>query len=105
MGTRGSNAGALSDFLREYEFETLYVVGDLIDIWQLYRGIYWSQQYNDVVQKNPSQSHKGTRVVYIPGNHDDLLAKSYGAYGNMTVHKTRDISSGGWTAHAYHSWI
>ena len=40
LGTRGANAGALLDFLREYEFETLYVVGDLIDIWQLRRWSY-----------------------------------------------------------------
>jgi UDP-2,3-diacylglucosamine pyrophosphatase LpxH len=60
LGTRGSNAGALLDFLREYEFETLYVVGDLIDIWQLRRGIYWPQQHNDVVQKILRKSRKGT---------------------------------------------
>ena len=87
LGTRGSNAGALLGFLREYEFETLYVVGDLIDIWQLRRGIYWPQQHNDVVQKILRKSRKGTRVVYIPGNHDDMLAKFYGAYGNITVQK------------------
>ncbi len=87
LGTRGANAGALLDFLREYEFETLYVVGDLIDIWQLRRGIYWPQQHNDVVQKILRKSRKGTRVVYIPGNHDDLLAKFYGAYGNIILQK------------------
>jgi UDP-2,3-diacylglucosamine pyrophosphatase LpxH len=87
LGTRGANAGALLDFLREYEFETLYVVGDLIDIWQLRRGIYWPQQHNDVVQKILRKSRKGTRVVYIPGNHDDLLGKFYGAYGNIAVQK------------------
>src|SRR6266567_5425753 len=87
LGTRGANAGALLDFLREYEFETLYVVGDLIDIWQLRRGIYWPQQHNDVVQKILRKSRKGTRTIYIPGNHDDLLAKFYGAYGNITVQK------------------
>src|SRR5256714_3473436 len=87
LGTRGSNAGALLDFLREYEFETLYVVGDLIDIWQLRRSIYWPQQHNDVIQKILRKSRKGTRTIYIPGNHDDLLAKFYGAYGNITVQK------------------
>ena len=87
LGTRGSNAGALLDFLREYEFKTLYVVGDLIDVWQLRRGIYWPQQHNDVIQKILRKSRKGTRVVYIPGNHDDLLGKFYGAYGNITVQK------------------
>src|SRR5881394_538395 len=67
LGTRGSNAGALLDFLREYECETLYVVGDLIDIWQLRRGRYWPQQHNDVIQKILRKARKGTRVVYIPG--------------------------------------
>ena len=51
LGTRGCNATALLDFLRENDFETLYVVGDLIDIWSLRRGIYWPQQHNDVIQK------------------------------------------------------
>src|SRR5438105_14568808 len=84
LGTRGSNATALLDFLREYECETLYVVGDLIDIWQLRRSRYWPQQHNDVIRKILRKSRKGTRVVYIPGNHDDLLAGFFGAYGNIT---------------------
>ena len=87
LGTRGANAGALLDFLRDYEFETLYVVGDLIDIWQLRRGIYWPQQHNDVIQKILRKARKGTRTIYIPGNHDDLLSKFYGAYGRITVQK------------------
>jgi len=45
----------LLDFLREHDFEILYIVGDLIDIWQMRRGIYWPQQHNDVVQKNFAQ--------------------------------------------------
>ena len=87
LGTRGSNAGALLDFLREYECETLYVVGDLIDIWQLRRGRYWPQQHNDVIQKILRKARKGTRVVYIPGNHDEMLAGFFGAYGNITVQR------------------
>jgi UDP-2,3-diacylglucosamine pyrophosphatase LpxH len=87
LGTRGANAGALLDFLREYDFETLYIVGDLIDIWSMRRGRYWPQQHNDVVQKILRKARKGTRIVYIPGNHDDLLGQFYGAYGNITVQK------------------
>jgi UDP-2,3-diacylglucosamine pyrophosphatase LpxH len=87
LGTRGSNAAALLDFLRNYEAETLYVVGDLIDIWQLRRSRYWPQQHNDVIQKILRKARKGTRIIYIPGNHDDLLSKFYGAYGNITVQK------------------
>jgi hypothetical protein len=41
LGTRGSNAAALLEFLRDYEVETLYIVGDLIGTWQMRRGIYW----------------------------------------------------------------
>src|SRR5438477_4854607 len=93
LGTRGSNARALLEFLREYECETLYVVGDLIDIWQLRRGRYWPQQHNDVIQKILRKARKGTRVVYIPGNHDELVADFCGAYGNIdirqnTIHAT-----------------
>jgi UDP-2,3-diacylglucosamine pyrophosphatase LpxH len=87
LGTRTSNAPALLQFLRDYECEQLYIVGDLIDIWQLRRSRYWPQQHNDVIQKILRKARKGTRTVYIPGNHDELLSKFYGAYGNITVQK------------------
>jgi hypothetical protein len=63
LGTRGSNAAALLDFLRNYEAETLHVVGDLIDIWQLRRSRYWPQQHNDVIQKILRKARKGTRII------------------------------------------
>src|SRR5258707_1852634 len=85
LGTRGCNATALLDFLRENDFETLYVVGDLIDIWSLRRGIYWPQQHNDVIQKILRKARKGTRVIYIPGNHDELVTSFLGAYGNIDI--------------------
>ena len=85
LGTRGCNAPALLDFLRENDFDTLYVVGDLIDIWSLRRGIYWPQQHNDVIQKILRKARKGTHVVYIPGNHDELVADFCGAYGNIEI--------------------
>src|SRR5438477_144748 len=85
LGTRGCNATALLDFLRENDFETLYIVGDLIDIWSLRRGIYWPQQHNDVIQKILRKARKGTRVIYIPGNHDELVTSFCGAYGNIEI--------------------
>ena len=75
------------DFLREYDFETLYIVGDLIDIWQMRRGRYWPQQHNDVIQKILRKSRKGTRVIYIPGNHDEMISSFYGAYGSIVIQK------------------
>jgi UDP-2,3-diacylglucosamine pyrophosphatase LpxH len=88
LGTRGCNAAALLDFLRENDFETLYVVGDLIDIWSLRRGIYWPQQHNDVIQKILRKARKGTHVIYIPGNHDELVGGFCGVYGNIEIKET-----------------
>jgi UDP-2,3-diacylglucosamine pyrophosphatase LpxH len=87
LGTRSSNVVALLDFLRDHDVATLYVVGDLIDIWQLRRGIYWPQQQNDVIQKILRKARKGTHVVYIPGNHDEFVAGFEGNYGNITIQK------------------
>src|SRR5260370_15116682 len=88
LGTRGCNAPALIDFLRENDFDTLYVVGDLIDIWSLRRGIYWPQQHNDVIQKILRKARKGTHVIYIPGNHDELVTDFCGTYGNIEIKQT-----------------
>jgi UDP-2,3-diacylglucosamine pyrophosphatase LpxH len=87
LGTRSSNAMALLDFLRDYDVATLYVVGDLIDIWQLRRGIYWPQHHNDVIQKILRKARKGTHVIYIPGNHDEFVASFEGNYGNIAIQK------------------
>lgn len=85
LGTRGAQAAALLDFLREREFETLYVVGDLIDVWSLRRGIYWPQLHNDVIQKLLRAARKGTRVIYIPGNHDEFVSGFHGEFGGITI--------------------
>ena len=87
LGTRSSKTGAFLEFLRNHEFETLYIVGDLIDVWQMRRGIYWPQQHNDVIQKLLRKSRKGTRIVYIPGNHDEFLGGFCGYYGHIAIAK------------------
>src|SRR3954447_25230945 len=85
LGKRTSNAEALLQFLRDYECEKLYIVGDLIDIWSLRRGHYWPQAHNDVIQKILRKARKGTRVIYIPGNHDELVTSFCGSYGNIDI--------------------
>jgi UDP-2,3-diacylglucosamine pyrophosphatase LpxH len=71
LGTAGCQAGRLLDFLRRTESDYLYLVGDIIDGWQLRRRWYWHQSHNDVVQKILRKARKGTAVIYIPGNHDE----------------------------------
>ncbi|WP_321807906.1 UDP-2,3-diacylglucosamine diphosphatase [Burkholderia sp. BCC1993] len=71
LGSSGCQAPYLLDFLRHNDSEYLYLVGDIIDGWQLKKGWYWPQAHNDVVQKVLRKARKGTQVVYIPGNHDE----------------------------------
>ena len=73
LGTRGCKAEFLLDFLRDTEAETIYLVGDIIDGWRLKKSWYWPQAHNDVVQKILRKVRKGTRVIYVPGNHDEWL--------------------------------
>jgi UDP-2,3-diacylglucosamine pyrophosphatase LpxH len=75
LGTPGCQAGALLDFLRSVECDTLYLVGDIIDGWQLRRSWYWPQAHNDVVQKLLRKARKGTKVVFVPGNHDEFARR------------------------------
>jgi UDP-2,3-diacylglucosamine pyrophosphatase LpxH len=75
LGTPGCQAAALLDFLRRVECDTLFLVGDIIDGWQLKRSWYWPQSHNDVVQKLLRKARKGTRVIFIPGNHDEFARK------------------------------
>lgn len=90
LGARGCDAVGLLDFLRRMECQTLYLVGDIVDLWGLRREHYWPQAHNDVIQKILRKARKGTRVIYIPGNHDDFGCSFLGVYGNVWI-KSRDV--------------
>ncbi len=79
LGTAGCQAAPLLEFLRETECHTLFLVGDIIDGWQLRRSWYWPQSHNDVIQKVLRKARKGTRVIFVPGNHDEF-ARRYVAH-------------------------
>jgi UDP-2,3-diacylglucosamine pyrophosphatase LpxH len=87
LGTKGSKARALLGFIRDHEFEKLYLVGDIIDIWALKRGLFWPQEHNDVIQKLLRKSRKGTELIYIPGNHDEFLSGYHGNFGSIEIRK------------------
>jgi UDP-2,3-diacylglucosamine pyrophosphatase LpxH len=95
LGTRGCQAETLLEFLRDSDFEALYVVGDLIDIWALRRSIYWPQSHNDVIQKLLRKARKGTEIIYVIGNHDEFVSRFHGVYGGIflqrnAIHRTAD---------------
>ena len=86
LGSKGCQADKLLDFLRHYEADTVYLVGDIVDGWQLKANWYWPQSHNDVVQKLLRQARKGARLLYIPGNHDEFLRDYYGThFGGIDV--------------------
>ncbi|MGA7385881.1 MAG: UDP-2,3-diacylglucosamine diphosphatase [Methylocella sp.] len=92
LGTRGCQAGLLLDFLKHNDAATIYLVGDMIDGWQLKNGWYWPQEHNDVVQKLLRKVRKGIRVIYVPGNHDEFARAYIGSvFGGVEV-----------ADHAYH---
>jgi UDP-2,3-diacylglucosamine pyrophosphatase LpxH len=71
LGTRRAQAEAFLDFLAQTESEYLYLVGDIIDSWSLRQHWHWQQSHNDVIQKLLRKARKGTKLIYIPGNHDE----------------------------------
>ena len=107
LGTPGCQAGPLLDFLKHHPSETLYLVGDIIDGWQLRRRWYWPQSHNDVVQKLLKRARKGCRVVFVPGNHDEFARHFTGHhFGGVevvqeAVHTTAD-GKRLWVVHGDH---
>jgi UDP-2,3-diacylglucosamine pyrophosphatase LpxH len=97
LGTRGCKAEFLLDFLRHNDSDYLYLVGDIVDGWRLRKSWYWTQGHNDVVQKLLRKARKGTKVVYIPGNHDEWLRDYTGlqAGGITLLDETEHVTADG----------
>jgi UDP-2,3-diacylglucosamine pyrophosphatase LpxH len=88
LGTRGCNAEMLIDFLDHVDSETLYLAGDIIDGWRLRRRWYWPARHNDIVWRIMKRAKRGTRVIYIPGNHDEMLRQFAGMrFGDIEIRR------------------
>ena len=73
LGSRQSQTDKILKFLDENESETLILNGDIIDGWALKSGGKWKSNCSKIFRKFMKRSEKGTKVVYIRGNHDDFL--------------------------------
>jgi len=96
LGTRGCKAEMLADFLAHNDCQTLFLVGDIVDGWQLKRRWYWDAKHDAVVSEILRKIDGGTRVIFVPGNHDEF-ARGYAGrlFGgieiiNETIHETAD---------------
>ena len=96
LGTRGCNAAMLIDFFDHVDCDTMYLVGDIIDGWRLKKRLFWPPEHNDIVWRVLKRARRGTRVVYIPGNHDEMFRQFAGLdFGGVeialqAVHTTAD---------------
>jgi UDP-2,3-diacylglucosamine pyrophosphatase LpxH len=86
LGARGCQAGLLIEFLERHEAETIYLVGDIIDGWKLKKSWFWPQEHNDLVQIMLARAKAGTRVIFMPGNHDEFARDYLGhAVGGIEI--------------------
>jgi UDP-2,3-diacylglucosamine pyrophosphatase LpxH len=90
LGTRAARTEDLLEFLKQTEADVWYLVGDIVDFWKVRRGAYWPQSHNDVLQKLLRKARKGARIVFIPGNHDEVLRDYCGqTFGSIEI--VRDV--------------
>ncbi len=96
LGTRGCNAEMLIDFLDHVDSDTMFLVGDIIDGWRLKKKFYWPDAHNDIVWRILKRAKRGTSIVYIPGNHDEMFRQFTGldfggvAIRRQAIHETAD---------------
>lgn len=88
LGSKGCQADKLLNFLKQTESEYLILVGDIIDFWALSRTPYWPTSHNTIIQKILKKSRHGTKVIFIPGNHDEPLREYIGmTFGEIELHE------------------
>ncbi len=96
LGFPGCSADYLLDFIREMRCDTLYLVGDIVDFWYLKKKRHWPQSHSNVIRSLLGKAKHGTRVVFLPGNHDEAMRQYDGmSIGNIEitdqiVHETAD---------------
>jgi UDP-2,3-diacylglucosamine pyrophosphatase LpxH len=88
LGFKGCNAELLLEFLHHVEPETLFLVGDIIDVWSMQKTMFWPQSHNNVLRSILGKAKHGTKVIFVPGNHDEVFREFDGAvFGNLEIHK------------------
>jgi UDP-2,3-diacylglucosamine pyrophosphatase LpxH len=86
LGSKGCKAEFLLDFLRHAESEYLYLVGDIVDGWRLKKRWFWPESHGEILKALLSRGSRGTRVFYLPGNHDEALRRLIGqSFGGVEV--------------------
>jgi len=102
LGTYGCHSEELLKYLRTIKPRRLILNGDIIDMWQFSKR-YWPQAHMQVVKHITGLLAKGTKIVYIPGNHDEMLRKFAGfKLGSFQIANKKLISLNGKSAWIFH---
>ena len=87
LGFRGCSAELLQEFLHRVDMDTLFLVGDIIDVWSMQKSMFWPQSHNNVLRTILGKAKRGTKVIFVPGNHDEVFRDFDGAaFGNLEIH-------------------
>ncbi len=85
LGTKDCKAEQLLGFLKNHQFDSLYLVGDIFDGWKMRKNVYWKKSFTRVVRRILKLAKAGVEVTYVSGNHDEFLRK----YGSFDVDSIR----------------
>jgi UDP-2,3-diacylglucosamine pyrophosphatase LpxH len=117
LGSRHCKVDFLLEFLNQIHCDTLYLVGDIVDMWAMKRRFRWPVEHYQVLLKFYELASRGVRVIYVPGNHDDPMRRFCGeTFGPVEIaHECIHIAPGGkrylvmhgdaMDAHINHSWL
>ena len=88
LGFKGCSTELLQDFLHRVDMDTLFLVGDIIDVWSMQKSMFWPQSHNNVLRTILGKAKRGTKVIFVPGNHDEVFREFDGAvFGNLEIHR------------------
>ncbi|MBL6746913.1 MAG: UDP-2,3-diacylglucosamine diphosphatase [Pseudomonadales bacterium] len=88
LGFKGCQADSLLHFLHSVETDYLFLVGDIVDFWALKKNPIWPQKHTNVVRSILGKAKHDTKVIYVPGNHDDSMRDYAGhKFGNVEIHR------------------
>lgn len=90
LGCKHSKAKQVTNFLKKYEPEYLYLVGDIIDGWKLKRRWYWNDDHSFLIRSLIGLIKKNTKIIYLAGNHDEFL-RPFAPNDYGSVHITNEI--------------
>lgn len=77
LGTYGCHAKELLHYLKSVKPKTVILNGDIIDIWQFSKR-YWPKAHMKIIKHFMEWVTKGVKIIYVTGNHDEMLRKFTG---------------------------